>query len=69
VSQIAQTHLDREDCAEQWTEELALLYRAALSQEIIRQYAGPAAQQMLKAKGKEKLLSANWSGSKPFLLL
>ncbi len=36
---------------EQWTEELALAYRAALSQEHIGQYAGPTAQLRLKAKG------------------
>ncbi len=36
---------------EQWTEELALIYRAALSQETIGQYAGPTAQRILKAKG------------------
>lgn len=35
---------------EQWTEELALTYRAALSKELIGQYAGPTAQPMLKAK-------------------
>jgi integrase len=34
-----------------WTEDLALLYRAALSQETIGQYAGPTAQRILKAKG------------------
>lgn len=36
---------------EQWTEELALTYRAALSYESIGQYAGPTAQQRLRAKG------------------
>jgi integrase len=36
---------------DQWTEELALTYRAALSEECIGQYAGPTAQQILKAKG------------------
>jgi integrase len=36
---------------DQWTEELALTYRAALSKERIGQYAGPTAQQILKAKG------------------
>lgn len=36
---------------DQWTEELALTYRAALSEERIGQYAGPTAQQILKAKG------------------
>jgi integrase len=36
---------------EQWTEELSFTYRAALSEECIGQYAGPTAQQILKAKG------------------
>jgi integrase len=36
---------------DQWTEELALTYRAALSEECIGQYAGPTAQKILKAKG------------------
>jgi integrase len=36
---------------DQWTEQLALTYRAALSEERIGQYAGPTAQQILKAKG------------------
>jgi integrase len=35
---------------DQWTEELALTYRAALSEERIGQYAGPTAQKILKAK-------------------